>query len=406
MPRYSYIAKTLTGEQRSGVLEAKDRYELARSLRKEGCVLIKADSEEETQRKKKLPVSIPFLNRVSLIEKIMFTRNLRVMVAAGLSLPRALKILAEQSKNKKFRKTILNVREGIIKGKSFSDCLNQYPDIFSELFISMIKVGEESGTLEEVLRVLTDQMERNHEIRSKVKGAMVYPAVIISAMVLIGASMLILVVPKLSLIFSELEIELPLTTRIVIGLGNFLAKFWYLLPLAILFFIFLLRVVLKTKIGKLVCDALVLKIPIVAPIIKKINSAYTVRTLSSLISAGVSLVRALEVVSGTLGNVYYKEALLKAAKQVEKGNKLAEILKQYENIYPTLVIQMIEVGEETGETSTILKKLAEFFEEEVANTTKNLSAIIEPVLMLFIGAVVGFFAVSMIQPIYGMMQAV
>jgi len=404
MSRYNYIAKTLQGKSCSGTLEAKDEHELARILRKEGSILIKATSEEE-EHKKKFLITVSFLGRVSLTEKIMFTRNLRVMIAAGVALPRTLRILADQAKNKKFRKTLLKIREEIVKGRAFSESLDKYPSIFSELFVSMVKVGEETGTLEEVLRVLTQQMEKEHEIKSSIKGAMIYPAVIIFAMVCIGVLMLIMVIPKLAAVFSELEVELPLTTKIVIATGTFLSKFWFLLPVGILVFLFLLRVILKTKTGKLVFDTFVLKIPIIAPIIKKTNSAHTVRTLSSLIAAGVPIVRSLEIVSGTLGNVHYKKAISEVAEEVKKGAKLAGVLKRYENIYPTLVIQMIEVGEETGKTSDVLEKLAEFFEEEVANTTKNLSAVIEPVLMLIVGAVVGFFAISMIQPIYSMVGA-
>jgi len=317
-----------------------------------------------------------------------------------------LEILANQSKSKKFKKTLFGIQEEITRGQAFSAALGKYPNIFSELFINMVKVGEESGTLEDVLRVVTQQMEKEHEIKSKIKGAMVYPAVIISAMLVIGVIMLIVVIPKLAQVFEEFGADLPLSTRMVIAVGTFLGKFWYLLPFGILALIILLRIILKTKPGKVAFDTIVLKIPIIAPIIKKTNSAHTVRTLSSLIAAGVPIVRSLEIVSNALSNIYYKRAISEAAERVRKGAKLAEVLKNYNKIYPNLVIQMIAVGEETGETSNILEKLAGFFEEEVANATKNLSAVIEPVLMLIIGAVVGFFAVSIIQPIYSMMGTI
>jgi len=404
MPRYNYIGKTLEGEPRSGTIEAKDEYQLARILRREGCILISAESGEAKKEKKKFTFSIPFFGWVSLTEKIMFSRNLGVMIAAGVPLPRGLKILSGQSKNKKFKRILLDVREEIIKGKTFSGALSRYSKVFSELFVSMVKVGEETGTMEDVLKVVVQQMEKEHQIKSKIKGAMVYPAVILSAMICIGILMLIMVVPRLAKVFVELGVELPMTTKLVIATGSFLAKFWYTLPVIIIFVIVLLRTALRTKVGKLVFDTLILKIPIFSPIIKKTNSAHTVRTLSSLISAGVPIVRSLEIVSNSLSNVNYKKAISEAAEKVRKGGKLAEVLKKYENIYPNLVIQMIEVGEETGETANILEKLAEFFEEEVSNATKNLSAVIEPVLMLIIGAAVGFFAISMIQPIYSIMQ--
>ncbi len=404
MPTYSYAAKTLKGETRSGLLEAEDKRQLARILREEGYVLISAISKEKGRKKKKFTFSIPFLSRVSLTEKIMFTRNLQVMVGAGVSLPRSLKILSAQTKNKKFKRTILSIREEIIRGKNFSKSLGKYPDVFSELFVSMIKVGEEAGTLEEVLEVLTNQMEKDHQLRSKVKGAMMYPVVIVSAMFGIGILMMIMVVPKLAKVFSDLKMELPVTTKFILNSGSFMAEFWYVLIGGIFVFLVLAKMAIKTKTGKLIKDSFLLKMPILSPIVRKTNSASTVRTLSSLIAAGVPIVKALEVTSGTLSNVYYQEALVKAAEELKKGNKLSETLERRKDIYPILVIQMIKVGEETGETATILKKLADFYEEEVSNITENLSSIIEPILMLIIGAAVGFFAISIIQPIYGMMQ--
>ncbi len=402
MPKYFYQAKTLKGVPRSGVLEAKDEKELAVILRKEGCLLIKAELERK-KKKFNIPLTIPF-RRVSLSDKLMFTRNLKVMVAAGVSLPRSLKILSDQTKNKKFKKAILSARDDIIKGKPFSEALSKHKNIFSELFVSMIKVGEETGTMEDVLGVLSNQIEKDYQLRSKIKSAMVYPAVIILAMVGIGVLMLIVVIPKLADVFEDLGVDLPLTTRMVIAIGSFMAEFWYTLPLIVLVFILAGRFFLKTKYGKIFINTVSLKTPLISPITKKTNAAYTIRTLSSLIKAGVPIVRSLQIVSNSLTNIYYKKAIKECSEKVRKGAKLAESLSTYKDIYPNLVIQMIEVGEETGETSKILEKLAEFFEEEVTSATKNISAVIEPILMLLIGGAVAFFAISMIQPIYGMIQ--
>jgi len=404
MSRYFYTAKSLKGEEKSGVLEAKDIHQLAQKLKGEGFILIKAIFEEE-KLKKKFKISLPSFG-VPLAEKMFFTRNLQVMISAGLPLPRAMGLLADQAKSKKFRQALSNIREEIIRGKSFSDSLVSYPDIFSELFQNMIKVGEETGTLERVLEVLSLQMEREHDLKSKIKGAMIYPAVIICAMIGIGILMLVTVVPQLAETFAELDIELPATTRFIIFLGNFLAQKWYLAIIFLIFLVFLSWQFLKTKLGKRMIDSITLKLPIISPIIKNTNSAYTVRTLSSLIAAGVPLPRTLEITARTLGNIYYQNALMEAAEKVRKGEKLSEALNPYENIYPLTVIQMVSVGEETGETSNVLTRLADFFEEEVANSTKNLASVIEPVLMLIIGAAVGFFAVSMIQPMYSMLGAI
>ena len=403
MPRYIYTAKTQEGEDKSGTAEAKTERELARTLRQQGLILIRAELEEKEKKKRKFEISLPFFGGVSLVEKMMFTRNLQVMIAAGLPLPRAIGTLAEQAKSRKFKKALLGIREEITRGKSFSDSLSPYPDIFPELFQSMVKVGEEAGTIEEVLTILAQQMEREHDLKSKVKGAMIYPAIIICAMLGIGIMMLIMVVPQLAETFEELNIELPLTTQLVIGLATFLLEKWYLVILILIFLIFLFWRLMKTKEGKKIIDKLTLKAPIISSIVIKTNSASTVRTLSSLITAGVPIVRSLEVTSGTLGNIYFKTAMAEAAEKVRKGGKLSEALKPHQEIYPPIVIQMIAVGEETGETSSILAKLAEFFEGEVATATKNLTAVIEPVLMIIIGAAIGFFAISMIQPMYSML---
>ena len=410
MPRYFYTAKSFQGESKSGTLEAKNESELARILRQEGFVLISAALEDVKKRKFGLSRVVggwrSFFAGVGLKEKMFFTRNLQVMIASGLSLPRALKTLSEQTKNKKFKKVLKEIDEEVVRGKSFSEALFHHPDIFSELFQNMIKVGEESGTLDEVLKVLTLQMEREADLMSKIKGALIYPAVIVCAMVGIGILMLIMVVPKLAQTFKELNIELPFTTKLVISLGTFLAEKWFLAILIIFLLLISFRMILKTKGGKRMMDILLLKLPIISSLVKKTNAARTVRTLSSLISAGVPIVRSLDITSGALGNFYFKKAIAEAAEKVKKGEKLSESLRPYQDIYPLVVIQMIEVGEETGETADILAKLADFFEEEVGSATKNLASVIEPVLMLFVGGAVGFFAISMIQPMYSMLGAI
>lgn len=404
MPKYFFTAKSQKGEPYSGAREARDEKDLARILRQEGYLLISALAEEA--RAKKLAFSLPFFNQVSSKEKLFFTRNLRVMIGAGVSLPKALKTLALQAKSSKFKNVLLEITDEIVKGRTFSESLYQYPDIFSEFFCSMVRVGEESGTLEENLGISVRQMEREEELKSKIKGAMLYPAVIILAMVGIGILMLIMVVPQLAKTFEELEVELPLTTRIVVYLGNFLAHKWYLAVLFLVIFIFFWRMALKTRVGKKTIGILILKIPILSAIIKKSNSAYTVRTLASLIAAGIPLVRALEIISDTLTNFYYQRAVKAVIAEVKNGEKLSQAFKPYQDLYSLTVIQMIEVGEETGQTSEVLEKLGDFFEEEVTTATKNFVAVIEPVIMLIVGGAVGFFAISMVQPMYSMLQEI
>ncbi len=406
MPTYFYTAKSLKGESKSGTREAKDEHQLARILRQEGYILISAVSEEKKERKISwagLRQLIPFWGKVSLKDKMVFARNLQVMISAGVSLPKALQTLSSQSQNRRFKRALLEIADDIVKGKSFSEALSEYPDIFSNLFCNVVKVGEESGALEENLGILVRQMERENDLRTKIKGAMMYPAVVILAMIGIGVLMLVMVVPRLAETFKELEVELPFTTKIVITLGTFLAEKWYLAILFIFVFIIATRFILRTGPGKKTWDAFSLRIPVISTLIKKTNAAYTVRTLSSLISAGTPLVSSLQIVSETLDNFHFRQALAESIEKIKRGQKLSEALQPYRELYPLTVIQMMEVGEETGQTSEILQKLADFYEEEVSNATKNLASIIEPVLMLLIGGVVGFFAISMVQPIYSMM---
>jgi len=402
MPRYSYTAKSLKGDEKSETIEAKDLHQLVQLLHQEGLVLVKAEVVGAPKKKGK-GFSLPFFSRVSLAEKMFFTRNLQVMISAGLPLPRAFQTLISQAKSKKFAVALTKIQEEIGKGQSFSESLSKYPDIFSDLFQNMIKVGEEGGSLEQSLKTLALQMEREHNLKSKIQGAMIYPAVVITAMMGVGVIMLIMVVPQLAATFKDLNAELPLTTKMVIGLAEFITKRWYFAIISFFLLIFASWRAVKTDLGKRLLDLFFLKAPIISSIVRNANSAFAVRTLSSLISAGVSLPKSLEITSNTVGNIYFKKAISQAVEKVGKGEKLSEALRPYENVIPSTVIQMISVGEETGETSNILAKLADFYEEETENKTKNLVSAIEPILMLVIGAVVGFFAISMVQPMYSML---
>jgi len=248
------------------------------------------------------------------------------------------------------------------------------------------------------------QLEREYELRSKIQSAMIYPAVVISAMIGIGILMLVTIVPQISSTFKDLGIELPMTTQFIIKLGTLLAEKWYLIIIAPVLMAVFLATMAKTPKGKQVIDTFSLKIPIISPIVKKSNAATTVRTLSSLITAGVPIVKSLEIVSNTLSNSHFRKIMSDAAERVRKGAELSETLEGHQELYPSTVAQMIKVGEETGATSKVLSKLADYFEEEVGRATQNLASVIEPVLMLAIGAAIGFFAISMIQPMYSMLE--
>ena len=270
MPKYYYIAKSSSGEKKSGVLESKDAYQLARELRQLGFVLIKARTEE-SMTKEKLHISLPSFGGVSIQEKMFFIRNLHVMISAGLALPRAIGSLADQMKNNVFRQALLDIRDQINKGKNLSSALASHPDVFSHLFCSMIRAGEKSGTLEKILKTLELQLEKENNLKEKVKGAMIYPAVIVVAMTAVGALMLITVIPKLAETFEDLNTELPVTTKFVIGLGSFLSQNWHLMIIGMVGLVIIISRALKIEEIKKVADRLFLKLPVFSPILKSTN---------------------------------------------------------------------------------------------------------------------------------------
>lgn len=396
MAVYSYAAKSLAGEELKGSREAKDKFELAKSLRDEGYILI---SSEEA--KPGLTFRLPsFLMRVSTAEKMIFSRNLAVMIAAGLALARSLEVLAKESHNHKFQEALLSLAASIKKGSNFSEALKNFPNIFPPLFQAMVAAGEKTGKLEESLKLISHQLKREYDLKRKIRGALIYPAVILVAMFGIGILMLVYVVPTLVQTFRELNIKLPTSTRLIITVSNFFLN--NLILGSILFIIFLaaLYFASRSEKGHRFIDFTLLKIPVIAGLVKKTNSARTCRTLGSLIGAGVEILEALGITSGVLQNHYYREVVLSAQKSIEKGEPISKIFIQRSELYPSLVGEMMAVGEETGKLSEMLFRLAVFYEGEVTATTKDLSTIIEPALMIIIGVVVGLFAFSMIQPLY------
>lgn len=405
MPRYFYKAKNLKGKEESGVLEAQDQRHLTKLLRQKGYFLVSAETKRRSGEKFEISVPDFFykLFPVSLTEKLFFTKNLEVMVRTGVPLPRAFDILSQQAKATRFKKALSKISEKIVKGEGFSEALGAYPDIFSSLYQETVKVGEETGNLEESLRVLSNQMEREHDLKSKVKTAMLYPMIVLCMALGLGVFMLFFAVPKLEAAFEELGIELPFTTQAIIGVADFLTARWPIAVGIIFVLIFVIFFALRSGKGGKIKSGLILKIPVVSRIVKQTNSALVLRTLSSLLEAGVPIVRSLNVASGALANVYFKESLRDSAKLVEKGEKLSKALQPYENLYAPMVLQMLEIGEETGETSQVLEKLADFYEAEVTAATQKLSSVIEPFLIMAIGGIVGFFAVSMMQPMFSVM---
>lgn len=399
---FIYTAKNKDGKIIKGKRESANKFSLDRELRNESLVLILA--EEKIGGIDFSSINHIFV-RIRLHEKIIFTRNLATMLRAGVSLSRALGILEKQTKNFKLKQIISWLIDDINRGLSLSDGMKKSPKVFSPLFISMVKSGEESGGLPDSLSVIGTELDKSYTMGKKIKGAMIYPAIVLGAIFVIGTLMLIYVVPSLTLTFKDLGVDLPAPTRFVITLSDFLVNNTIVFLLSVIALFVGLFYLKRTRRGARGWNYLVLHLPIFGPIVKEVNSARTARTLSSLLSAGVPVRQALSITGDVVQNVYYKEVLDEAGVNLEKGLPLSQLFKSRIDLYPVMVGEMMEVGEETGKLSDMLEDMADFYEEEVDNTTKDMSVLVEPILMLVIGVAVGFFAVAMILPTYSILDS-
>jgi len=405
MATFTYKARGQSGEEYEGEVTASDRFMVYSKIRKEGGTVVFVK-----EKKAGIPLSMEGLNNlfgtVKTSEKIILTRNLAAMIGAGLPLSRALDVMERQTRNPKLKNILTTVNNSVRAGKNFHTALNEFPRVFPPLFVSMIKAGEESGKMVDALKSLGDQMSRSYQLNKRIKGAMTYPAIILIAMTVIGILMLIYVVPTLTKTFEELNAELPATTQAIISLSNFLANYTITSLFLIVAFITTCIIVIRTKQGHRTLDFVLIHLPVISDLVKQTNSARTTRTLASLLSAGVEVVTAITITRDVMQNSYYREVLSEAGASIEKGEPISKVFIAHNDLYPVIVGEMIAVGEETGQLSIMLKDVADFYELEVEQKTKDLSTIIEPFLMIFIGSVVGFFAISMISPIYSISQSI
>ena len=354
----------------------------------------------------KINLFLQKLTSVPLAEKLFFIQHLGIMLKAGISLSTALKTLAKQTTNKRFARIIADISRNVEKGVSFTESLKPHEKIFGQLFINMIESGEISGKLEEVLKRLYLQFKKNHELLSKVKGALIYPIVILIAMSGIGTFIMIAVVPKITAMFKDFNAELPLATKLLIKFSDSLVANGLLYLVALIVVILTIVQLIKTKRGRYAFHGLLLKLPIFSPIIKKINLARFARTTSSLLKTDIMIIKSFQIAANVLGNVHYRQALMEMSDKIKKGGTINEVVANYPKLFPPVVAQMIAVGEDTGELDYILEELAEFYEGEIDQTMNNLPAIIEPILILALGLVVGGMAVAVIMPMYALTSVI
>ncbi len=405
MARFTYTAEKTDGEIYHGTAEARDRFELYQTIRKEGGRIISMEEEISNS-----VLSMVYWNRllgsVSTYERILFARNLGAMLSAGLPLSRALSVIERQTKNAKLVEVVSLVGNDMKRGESLHQALSKFPKVFSKLFVAMVRAGEEGGKLPESLTIVSEQMERMYQLKKKIRGALMYPSIVVVTIIGIGYLMMTTVVPSLAATFKEMNTELPASTKAVIALSDFLTNYSIFALLAIVGIGALIYTLVHTAQGKRGIDMVLLRLPVVGGIVREVNAARTARTLASLLSSGVDILSALDIVSDVVQNVFFKEVLAEARVSVGKGEPLSLTFSRNQHLYPAFVSEMMSVGEETGQSTEMFKRLSQFYEDEVDRKTKDMSTIIEPLLMVFIGGAVGFFAVSMISPIYKLSESI
>ncbi|HEY9584614.1 MAG TPA: type II secretion system F family protein [Candidatus Paceibacterota bacterium] len=406
--KFHFKAERSNGEIFEGDKEAPDKFALFDEIKKEGATMLFAHEAAHPRNffGWRTIVQRFVFGSIPLHQKIIFAKNVAAMIEAGLPLSRALSVIERQIGNAGMKKIIAEVNESIKKGLSFSDSLAKFPGVFSSLFVSIVRSGEEGGNLPEALRIITGQLERIYFIQRKVRGALMYPAVIISLIILVGILMFIFVVPKLTSTFTELKVTLPLSTQIIISTSTFLKDHIFISLGAVLGVIFLVWMAIKTPRGERIFDFISIKFPLIGPMVKETNTARAARTLSSLLASGVNVVEALQITNDVVQNYYFKEVLRKAKESIQKGSPLSTPFSENDQIYPAFFGEMVAAGEETGNLSSMLSDVATFYENEVDEMTKNFSTIIEPLIMIVIGGAVGFFAYAMLTPMYSMMGAI
>ncbi|MDR3547848.1 MAG: type II secretion system F family protein [Candidatus Pacebacteria bacterium] len=401
--KFSVVVKKADGTQETQAIEADSRFAVYSQVERDGGTV--ASLREGTGG---LPawMNITIGGSVNTETKITFTKNLSAMLAAGLTLSRALSVIERQSANPILKKVVIDLEDKIKSGTSFHEALQNHTKIFSKLFIAMTKAGEEGGTLSDTLKVVAKQMDQAETLTKKVKGAMIYPCIILVAIVIIAILMLIFVVPTLAATFEQLGAALPLSTKIILASSAFVTHNLIVVLVALVILVIGGTIFFRSKPGTTTILFVAMRMPVIGELVKETFSARAARTLSSLLTSGVEMLNALSITQEVVGDNVFGNVVAEATTRVRKGEALSASFVEHPKLYPILFGDMVTVGEETGKVADMLSQVAEYYETDVEDRTKDLSTIIEPLLMLFIGLFVGVFAVSMIAPIYSLSSAI
>lgn len=398
MPVFQYKVRDASGKIVTGLVEAPSNQAASKLLHDKQLFVV---TLKEAGDQFSFATLLQRFQRVGFIEVVNFTRQLATMVVAGLTLPEALTILRSQNSNKLFATMLQDVEHQITGGGNLADALSKYPQYFSNTYIALVRAGEASGTLDQVLTRLAEILESQREFRAKIQGAMIYPIIIMIGMIAVVFIMMTVVVPKLTDLYKDFNIELPASTKLLMSVSGFFVNFWWLMIILMVVGGIAFSRWKKTPAGELVVDTILLKIPLFGELQKKIILTEFTRTLGMLIASGIHILDGLRILKGSLGNVLFRNAVGEVALKVEKGFPLGETFGQHE-VFPPIVSQMMKVGEETGKLDDTLIKLSKYFETESEHMVKGLTTAIEPMIMVVLGIGVGFIVISVITPIYNL----
>jgi type IV pilus assembly protein PilC len=400
MPVFEYTARNLKGDLEKGQVDLPTKDDVVAHLRKNRLVVVQV-----RQAPKAVSLGGMFKAGVKTRDVVIFTRQFATMINAGLPLVQALSILAQQTENKTLADTTRQVVYDVESGQTLADALRKHPKVFSDLYVNMVAAGEAGGILDTILQRLAEFLEKNDAIIRKVKGAMVYPGVIMSVAVIAVAVLLIFVIPTFQTMFASVALELPLPTRIVIGMSHLLTSYWWVLLGVIGVSIFGIARYYKTKGGRLQIDSLMLRFPVLGDVLRKSAVSRFTRTLGTLVSSGVSILDGLEITARTAGNMVIHNAVMESRQSIAGGDTIAAPL-QRSKVFPPMVISMIAVGEQTGGLDEMLSKIADFYDEEVDAAVSTMLSLMEPVMIVVLGVIVGGMVVAMYLPIFDMVNAV
>ncbi|MFA6909331.1 MAG: type II secretion system F family protein [Patescibacteria group bacterium] len=395
--KFRYAAAKASGEIVRGSRSAETKEALGRMIASEGLMLMSAQPIGSSM---KHTLASFELGRVPAIDIVLFARHLAVMMKSGMALAESLSIIADQTSRQSFKKIILNICESVKNGTRLAESCERHPKVFNGLSVNMIRIGESSGTLDTSLEYLANELEKEYELRQKVRGALLYPLIILIATVGIGGALSVFVLPKLVTLFSGMDITLPVATRVFLSIATFLSAWGIWIALGMIILMLVLRMTRHTRVIGSLIDRTALWVPFSRSMTQQVVMARCTRTLALLLKSGLPLVEALTITRGTIGNSVYASHLLTIQKKVETGAVLGKTLGEHERYFPRIVSRMISVGEKTGKLDQTLSYLSAFYDLEVDNATRNLTTIIEPALLIAIGVIVGGLGIAIITPIY------